>query len=176
MPDITFDGPGGSTRNQVLKGAHHEEEFTYGRNRWKATATVTGDPRGYASGDVIGEPLTFAVNQPHASKGRVLGARVLDKSGQAVALDIVVYSSQMDGSGDRAQSDPSDTVLGTVAGVVPVLATDYATFVDNSFANVNSQFVFELDTSGYLMAEVVIREAVAFAATGDIVVTLVGVL
>jgi len=177
MPDITFDGPGGSTRNQVYKGAHHEEQFTHGRSRFKATATgTTADPRGYAAGDVIGEALTFAFNVPLPGKGEITGVRVVDKSGQAPAVDVVVYQSQILGTGDRGQADPTDSDIGYIVGGVSVLAADYRTFANNSAASVSCGLTFNANTSGYLMAEIVARQALALIDGGDIIVTLLGVI
>lgn len=142
--------------------------------------TPTVDTSAYASGDDIGGKLTFtnAVCST-ASSFKVQGVVVSDKSSNAVAYDLVLFSANPASTTftDQAALDIADGDLAKVLPIVNIASTDQFTFADNSVSSLSSLASggFVTATGGTLYGALVSRGTPTYASSSDVTVTLITV-
>jgi hypothetical protein len=141
------------------------------------TAAPTVDHAGaYAAGDLIGGKLTLspAVRLPGFG-GIITRITLSDKAKQNAPIDVVLFVADPDATTftDQAALDIDDADL-LNSFHVSILATDYASFADNSEATVNNVgAAFRLAAgSKELYAALVCRGTPTYAAAGDLQLTV----
>lgn len=128
----------------------------------------------YASGDVIGGKLTLSdVAKLSGGVGTIMSIAIADKAKQNAALDIVIFNGEPGSFTDQAPFDPSDADLLKMAGVISILASDYASFNDNSLATLAAIGLgFNVDSGDDLFAAVVSRGTPTYVSTSDLQIRL----
>lgn len=126
----------------------------------------------YAAGQSIGVALTLtAAALKGANSGCVHTIRVADKAKQNVAMDLLFFNAALTVAPvDKTTFDPTDADMLKCIGHVPVAASDYSSFSDNSIATVrNVGFGFWLPSEAEdLIVHAVSRGAPTYASTSDL--------
>jgi hypothetical protein len=137
----------------------------------RLTAAPVCDTNAYAAGDLIGGKLTLtpAVRLPGFG-GIITRITIADKAKQNAAIDVVFFVANPTGTTftDQAAFAIADADL-LNAFHVQILATDYASYSDNSEATVNNLgAAFRLSSGSALYAALVSRGTPTYAAAGDL--------
>jgi hypothetical protein len=141
----------------------------------RVTAAPVCDTLIYAAGDLIGGKLTLtpAVRLPGCG-GIIVRITVADKAKQNAPIDVVFFVADPTGTTftDQAAFAIADADL-LNAFHVQVLASDYASYSDNSEATVNNVgAAFRLASGSALYAALVSRGTPTYAAAGDLQLTV----
>lgn len=131
----------------------------------------------YASGDVVGTLITFTQASTDRDTGIIQSIVLCDLAKQNIAADIIFFSANPSATTftDNSVLDIADADLPKVVGHVSLLASDYCSLNDNSFATkANCGLVFKLTTTNTLYAVIVTRGAPTYTS-GDITLE-VGIL
>jgi len=138
------------------------------------TATPTITAGAYSAADALGGKLTFAsAVRVSGGSGVIYGVVITDAAKQDAEIEIVLFDRDFTATNDNAAFDPSDADLANIIGVIPVYASDYFDFNDNSVACVRSVGMpFVVDSGTSLYGQMVIRDGDTYAATDDITVKL----
>jgi hypothetical protein len=142
----------------------------------RVTAAPVCDTNIYAAGDLIGGKLTLtpAVRLPGFG-GIIATIALADKAKQNAPIDVVFFTA------NPASTTFTDQAALTVADAdllydftVSILATDYASFADNSLATIpNVGAAFRLAAGSLaLYAALVSRGTPTYAAAADLLLTL----
>ena len=119
--------------------------------------------------------MTFANATRVASySGRVKSVIVTDQNKQNVVIDLVLFNADPSGTTftDNSILDIADADMVKIIARVPLV--DWTNFNDNAFCAVNNLSLdFNLASGTSLYGCLVTRGTPSFAATNDIVVTLV---
>ena len=138
------------------------------------TPTVSTTPA-YSAGDAIGGKLTFAnATRVAAYSGRVKSVIVTDQNKQNVVIDLVLFNADPSGTTftDNSVLDVADADMVKIIARVPLV--DWTNLNDNAFCAVNNLSLdFNLASGTSLYGCLITRGTPAFAATNDIIVTLV---
>ena len=135
-----------------------------------AGSSVGANTTAYTSGDLLGGKLTLTdAGRKNLGTVVVLSATITDLDKQDLALDVVIFSSDPDGTTftNNAALDVADADLAKIVGVIKIATTDYHDFNDNSVAVVrNLGIACQADSSGDLYAAIVARGAPTHTANG----------
>lgn len=138
------------------------------------TPTVSTTPA-YTAGDAVGGKLTFAnATRVSAYSGRVKSVIVTDQNKQNSVIDLVLFNADPSGTTftDNAILDIADADMVKIIARVPLV--DWVNLNDNAFCAVNNLSLdFNLASGSALYGCLVTRGTPTFAATSDIIVTLV---
>ncbi len=134
---------------------------------------ITPDTDIYASGDLIGEKLT--ISNPlggSGGKGRLLSIVLADRAKNSAAIDLILFDANPSATTftDNGPLTIVDADLSRICGVIPIVANDYAEFVDNTvfcLYNINLGIALRGSTKD-LYACLVSRGTPTFAATTDL--------
>lgn len=130
----------------------------------------------YASGDLIGEKLTFSdvVKQYDRGGGGLVQSSVLvDQAAQEADIDLILFDTDPTGTTftDNSALDVADADMDKIVGVVE-FRTYYA-FGDNSVGqSLNLALPFILSTGQDLYGALVSRGTPTYAAATDLIVRL----
>ncbi len=130
----------------------------------------------YASGDVVGEIITYTPACTRSNFGEIRGVTVFDKAAQGVDLDLVLFNANPTGSTftDNSAFDPADADLSKITAVIPI--TTHKAFSDNGVSQAKSiSYPFactpgSFPSGGTLYGVLVSRGAITYAATSDVTV------
>lgn len=137
------------------------------------TPTVSTTPA-YTIGDAIGGLLTFAnAARLSGGTGTVMSVVVVDQDQELKDMDLVLFNATIAAPTDNSPFDPTNAELLTCVGHIPILASDYTNFSDNSIATKQSVGLVYTLAGTSLFGALVARGAPQFTATSDITVTLV---
>lgn len=139
--------------------------------RVQVTPTVSTTPA-YTAKDSLGGLLTFAgVARSSGGSAFIDSVQIVDKGQQMTALDLILFDRSITAPTDNAIFNPSDTELGYVIGVVPILSSDWRDLSTNSVVDrpVGREVVLNgTDLYGVLVA----RGTPTFTSTTDLVVAV----
>jgi len=126
----------------------------------------------YTAKDAVGALLTFAgVARTGILTGLLESVTIVDKGQQIAALDLVLFAAAPAAPTDNLIFDPTDAELADCVGVVPIEATDYADFSDNSVATKVLDHPYVLPGTS-LFGVLVARGTPTYTSTSDLVVSL----
>lgn len=167
------DGADGGTEllpGTASKGLAVEPRPT--RKRISVTPAVSTTPA-YTAKDAVGALLTFA-NAARVSGGSLVleAVQLHDKDQELKDYDLVLFDRSITAPTDNAVFNPSDTELGYVVAVVPILSGMYADLSTNAVAAVQNLAVPIVLNGTDLFGVLVARGTPQFTATTDIVVTV----
>ena len=103
--------------------------------------TVASTTAAYEAGDLIGAKNTLTDIWEYSNQTPILcNLTVRDLTKQNAAMTIVIFDADPTGTTftDNAALDIADADLAKVIAVIPVAATDYVSFNDNSVATVRN--------------------------------------
>ena len=132
----------------------------------------TVDTSIYASGDLVCEKLTLT-NAVLRDGGvcKVEKVIVVDQAKQDAPLDLVFFNSDPDATTftENVAFNPANADADRIAGVVSIVAADYADFSDNSAACWSGNSITIHSASGHdLYLAVVSRGTPTYATAGDL--------
>ena len=137
-----------------------------------STSTPVCDTGIYASGDLIGGKLTLSnVLEMSGGGGVIHSVVVADKAKQNSALDIVIFDSDPSATTftDQSALTIADADLLKIVGIIPIAATDYRSFADNSCADLKSVgLIVKGSATSTLYACVVSRGTPTYASASDL--------
>lgn len=167
------DGADGGTEllpGTAAKGLAVEPRPT--RKRITVTPTVSTAPA-YTAKDAVGALLTFA-NAARVSGGSIVleAVQLHDKDQELKDYDLVFFDRSITAPTDNAVFAPTDTELGYVVAVVPILSGMYADLSTNAIAAVQNLAVPIVLNGTDLYAVLVARGTPTFTATTDVSVTV----
>ena len=128
---------------------------------------INVDTAVYASGDALGEKNSFPNVPEH---GTIMSVNVVDRAGQNINLDIVLFSRDIVGTTDNAAFDPTDAELSDCVGVI--LIDTWKVFANNGFGSESNVALPYWAPTGSLYFQCVTRGAADYVATTDVLVQL----
>lgn len=138
------------------------------------TPTVSTTPA-YTAGDAVGGKMTFSnATRIAAYSGRIKSVIVVDQAKQAPILDLVIFNADPSSTTvtDNSVLDVADGDMSKIVARVPLV--DWVQFNDNAACAVNNLSLdFNLASGSSLYGALVTRGTPTFAATNDVIVTLV---
>jgi hypothetical protein len=136
--------------------------------------TVTVDTSIYASGDLIGAKLTLSNFFQFNNVATLQGVVLVDQAKQSAALDIIFFGANPSGTTftDNAALDVADADMSKILGAVNVLSANYYALNDNSIAVVKDINLKLKGTASTVYACLVSRGTPTYAASTDLVLSL----
>lgn len=145
------------------------------------SASPTADTSAYATGELIGEKLTFsgALNSSTGA-GYIISAAISDKAAQAVDLELVVFGQDPSNTTftDQAAFDIADADLSKIVAVISFGSATRFAYADNGYKYLGSLMlpVNSSNSSGVasnvLYGALLSRGTPTFASSSDLTVIL----
>jgi hypothetical protein len=137
------------------------------------TPTITASSA-YASGNALGGKLTFA-NLLTGGATRIISAQIVDKIGQKIACDLVLFNQDFTATADKSALAISAADALNAVGVVSFVAGDYASVGTPAVAtksNINLVAHGSTNLDNNLYGQLVTRGTPTYTSTSDITVKL----
>ncbi len=140
----------------------------------KVAQTPTITAGAYSANDAVGGLLTFTIPGVRASvpvSGWVVGARLLDKAGQSVDADLVLFDAAFSPTADNGAFNPSDAEL-VASGIGFIAIDEWSQFAGGSIGQRTSTWIPFTTSDGKLYGQLVTRGTPSYGSTSDLTVVI----